>query len=178
MMALGRWYYLVSVLRTLRHNGVKEFTHNLTPNEWVQLQFTLDSKPRSFSEGTQDISRHRLQKMNLSILREVWRDTSLWKHNLNYGLEIWTELAACKAQGCIHQERLQVPWVNVPDKNGSYWNRLPVQPNHDLMMSKARNVNWCGENNSLLSLSEPKAASPRPALCSSKGHACARRIKH
>lgn len=45
MMTLGRWYYLVSVLRTLRRNGVKEFAHNLTPNEWVQLQFTLDSKP-------------------------------------------------------------------------------------------------------------------------------------
>lgn len=103
MMTLGRWYYLVSVLRTLRRDGVKEFIHNLTPNEWVQLQFTLDSKPRSFSEGTQDISRHRLHKMNLFILREVWRDTSLWKHNLNCALEIRIELAACKAYSCIHQ---------------------------------------------------------------------------
>lgn len=59
MMTLGRWYYLVSVLRTLRHNGVKEFAHNLTPNEWVQLQFTLHSKPRSFFEGTRDISRQQ-----------------------------------------------------------------------------------------------------------------------
>lgn len=109
MMTLGRWYYLVSVLRTLRHNGVKEFAHNLTPNEWVQLQLTLHSKPRSFFEGIRDISRHRLHKMNLSILREVWRDTSLWKHNLNCALGIRIELAACKAQGCIHEERLQVP---------------------------------------------------------------------
>lgn len=109
-----------------------------------------------FSEGTQGISRHRLHKVNLFVLREVWRDTSLWKHNLNCALEIRIELAACKAYSCIHQERLQVPWVNVLDKNGSYWNRLPVQPNQDLMMSKARNVNWCGENNSLFSLSEPK----------------------
>lgn len=87
---------------------------------------------------------------------------------------------ACCLQGIgLHPSReVTSSWVNVPDKNGSYWNRLPVQPNHDLMMSKARNVNWCGENNSLLSLSEPKPASPRPALCSSKGHACARRIKH
>lgn len=41
---------------------------------------------------------------------------------------------------------------------------LPFQPNDGLMMSKARNVSWGGENNSLLSLSKHKHDSPR-RLC-------------